>query len=129
MWASWSELSTFRVYRWQPRRSRRTPKRSARISMRTTRVSWPPAWQPLFSAMTWKYRQVRLANPVSPRRLQGRGAYEADDWNSLLRDGGGNCLGAESQRHRQHEEYVEGGPTKASDRLRHRVGSLTGKSG
>ena len=33
--------------------------------------------------------------PGQPAPVKSRGAYEADDWNSFLGDGGGNCLGAE----------------------------------
>src|SRR4029077_15568916 len=97
------------------------PRRNTLTSTRPTRASWLPARQPRSSVMTWTQREVRRLNPVSPRRSKRRGAYEADDRNSFLGDGGGNCLGAESRRHRKHAEYDEGGPAEEGDGYRCRL--------
>src|SRR6266849_5954863 len=126
MWARWNALSTSRVCWWQPPRSPPTPRRNTPISTRPTRASWRPARQPHSSVTTWNQRR-RLVDPASPRRSRSRGAYEADDRNSFLGDGGGNCLGAESRRHRKHEEYDEGSPAEEGDGLRCSLGGFSGK--
>src|SRR5712692_4769535 len=88
-------------------------RRSIRTSTRPTRASWPPVRRPPSSVMTWNRPRVR---PASLGQSKGRGAYEADDWNSGIGDGGGNCLGAEPGRRPKHESHTEGGrEEEASD--------------